>query len=227
MAENNSNILAEINRTNSKRNSKTLLFSSGMPGEGNTSVVVNLATAFAVEGKKVLLIDANFRKPDIDTIFAKTSEHTNLTEHPDSGLSGLLTDDSSFEEVVRSTDIEGLDIIGAGPLPASPTELLATPRMRQLIKQQRENYDYVLIDGPPVLLVSDTKMLANSVDGVMLVFNAETTHRGAAQRAIRELTAADTGIIGCVLFAVKSLKGGYFREQFKSYRQYQKVQVAG
>jgi len=84
----------------------------------------------------------------------------------------------------------------------------------------------MLVDGPPVLLVSASKMLARVVDGTVLVFNAGTTRRGAAQRTIRELKEAKATIVGCVLFAVQAMKGGYFREQFKSFRKYQKLQLA-
>jgi len=95
-----------------------------------------------------------------------------------------------------------------------------------LLKEQRGNYDYVIIDGPPVLLVSEAKMVARSADGTVLVFNAAATRRGAAQRTISELKDVDARIVGCVLLAVKTLKGGYFREQFKSYQEYLKAQVA-
>jgi Mrp family chromosome partitioning ATPase len=84
----------------------------------------------------------------------------------------------------------------------------------------------VIIDGPPILLVSDAKLLARLVDGTVLVFNAAATSRGAAQRTIRELREVNATIVGCVLFAVTAMKGGYFREQFKSYRKYQKLQLA-
>ena len=92
--------------------------------------------------------------------------------------------------------------------------------------QERESYDYVIVDGPPVLLVSVSKMLAKLADGTVLVFNAGSTRSGAAQRTIRELKEVNATIVGCVLFAVQAMKGGYFREQFKSYRKYQKLQLA-
>jgi Mrp family chromosome partitioning ATPase len=98
--------------------------------------------------------------------------------------------------------------------------------MEELIKEQRESYDYVIIDGPPVLVVSDAKVLATFVDGTVLVFNAGATRKGAAQRTIRELKEVNATIVGCVLFAVKAMKGGYFQEQFKSYMKYQKLQLA-
>ena len=98
--------------------------------------------------------------------------------------------------------------------------------MEELIKQQRESYDYVIVDGPPVLLVSDAKVLAKFVDGTVLVFNAGATRRGAAQRTIREMKEINATIVGCILFAVKAMKGGYFQEQFRSYQEYQKLQLA-
>jgi Mrp family chromosome partitioning ATPase len=98
--------------------------------------------------------------------------------------------------------------------------------MERLIKQQGVSYDYVIIDGPPVLLASEAKMLARCVDGTILVFNAAATRRGAAGRTISELRQVNAEILGCVLLGVKTLKGGYFREMFESYREYQPA-VAG
>jgi Mrp family chromosome partitioning ATPase len=98
--------------------------------------------------------------------------------------------------------------------------------MDQLIKNQRENYEYIIFDSPPVLLVSDAKILAKFTDGTVLVFNAGATRRGAALRTIRELGQVNATILGCVILAVKAFKGGYFEEQFKYYQEYQKLQLA-
>jgi len=205
---------------------RTLLVSSGAAGDGKTSVAVNLATAFIAENKKVLLIDANFRRPGLQTIFPKPAAQDEQVRQSEFGLSSLLTGLCSYEDAKRSDVIEGLDIIDSGPLPSNPSELLGSYRMEQLIKDRRKNYDYIIVDSPPVLLVSDAKVLAKIVDGTVLVFNAAATRRGAAQRTIRELRAVDAKIVGCVLFAVKALKGGYFHEQFRSYQEYQKLQLA-
>jgi len=206
---------------------KTLLVSSGMPGDGKTSVAVNLSTTFVATDKKVLLIDANFRQPHLHTLFPKV-ETKDSTEHFDFGLSSVLTHQCTSDEAVRATDIEGLDIIDCGPLPANPAELLGSMRMEELLAKQQKKYDYIIIDGPPVLLVSDAKVLAGLVDATLLVFHAAETSRGAAQRTIRELKQVNARIAGCVLFAARSIKGGYFHEQFKSYRKYQKkTQLAG
>jgi len=206
---------------------KTLLVSSGMAGDGKTSVAVNLSTTFVATDKKVLLIDANFRQPHLHKLFAKV-ETKDSTEHFDFGLSSVLTHQCTSDEAVRATDIEGLDIIDCGPLPANPAELLGSMRMEELLAKQQKKYDYIIIDGPPALLVSDAKVLAGLVDATLLVFHAAATSRGAAQRTIRELKQVNARIAGCVLFAARSIKGGYFHEQFKSYRKYQKkAQLAG
>jgi len=218
-------------RTNLKLSSlaeslKLLLVTSGAAGDGKTSVAINLAETFVAENKQVLLIDANFRKPTLHSIFPKQELESEANEQPEFGLSILLAGLCGYREIIRPSGIEGLSIIDAGPLPTNPTELLGGAQMNQLLKHQRQNFDYIIIDGPPVLLVSDAKLLAKVVDGTILVFNAAKTRRGAAQRTIRELREADTKILGCVLVAVKAIKGGYFREQFRSYREYEKLQLA-
>lgn len=219
-------------RTNLKlssamQSSKVLLVSSGMAGDGKTSVAVNLATAFVAEDKKVLLIDANFWRPNLHKIFPKEQIRGQTVEQFDEyGLSTFLMGQCGPEEVIRSSGIEQLDIIDSGKLPSNPAELLGGVKLQELVGRQRENYDYVIIDSPPILLVSGAKVLTKAVDGTVLVFNAQATRRGAAQRTIRELKEVDAVIVGCVLFAVQAMKGGYFQEQIKSYQEYQKLQLA-
>lgn len=217
-------------RTNLKlsqpESTKVILVTSGMGGDGTTTVAVSLAQAFVAENKKVLLIDTNFRRPGLQTVFPRATANGPEAERPEFGLSSLLMGLCSYEDAVRPNVIEGLDVVECGPLPYNPGELLGGQRMEQLIKDQRDRYDYVIVDSPPVLLVSDAKVLAKLADGALLVFNAGTTRRGAAQRIIRELREVNAPIIGCVLMAVEALKGGYFQEQFKSYQKYGELQVA-
>jgi len=207
------------------QSTKTLLVTSGAAADGKTSVAVNLATTLVADDKKVLLIDANFRRPNLHNIFPRRPGPGG-SEKEDFGLSNLLLRQCDDASVVRASGIEGLNVIESGRMPANPAELLGGPRLEQLIRQQRQNYDYVILDGPPVLLASETKILARCTDGTILVFNAAATRRGAAIRTILELRAVDATITGCVLLGVKTLKGGYFREQFRSYRQYQQLQLA-
>ena len=205
---------------------KTILVTSGMPGDGKTSTAVNLATTFVAAGKKVLLIDGNFRQPNLHTLFPKLLSNNMGTRGYDFGLSSVLMNQCASKEAIRSSEIEDLDIIDCGPIPANPAELLSGPRMEELLQEQRKKYDHIIIDVPPVLLVSDAAVLAGLVDATLVVFNAAATSRGAAQRTIRELGDVGANIVGCVLFAARTIKGGYFQEQFKSFRKYQKAQLA-
>ncbi len=207
---------------------ETMLISSGMTADGKTSVAANLAATFVSTGKKVLLIDANFRKPDLKKIFPKVKSLDSNAASLELGLSSILMNQCPADKAIRSSGIKSLHIIDTGPLPANPAELLGSERMEDLLAGLRKNYDHIIIDGPPILLVSDAKVLASIVDSTILVFNADTTRRGAAQRTIRELVNVNAGIGGCVLFAAKAIKGGYFQQQYKSYRKYQKkAQFAG
>ena len=205
---------------------KTILVTSGMAGDGKTSTAVNLATTFVAAGKKVLLVDGNFRQPNLHTLFPKTHINNSGAVHLDLGLSSVLMRQCDSSEAVRSSEIEGLDIIDAGPIPANPAELLSGALMEELLKGLRKKYDHIIIDGPPVLLVSDATVLAGLVDATLVVLNAAATSRGAAQRTIRELEDVNATIVGCILFAARAIKGGYFQKQYKSYRKYQKAQLA-
>jgi len=201
---------------------RTLLVTSGMTGDGKTSVAANLAASFVASGRNVLLIDANFRKPKLHKLFGR-EETGDLHESFDFGLSSVLTHQCAPGEAVRPSGVEGLDIVDCGPAPANPAELLGSARMVELLREQRRNYDYIIIDGPPVLLVSDSKVLARLVDAAVLVFNADATPRGAARRAVRELREVEANVVGSILFGARSIKGGYFQEQFKSYKKYHKT----
>jgi capsular exopolysaccharide synthesis family protein len=204
---------------------KTLLVTSPAAGDGKTSVAVNLAGTMLYENKRVLLIDANFRRPSSGHLFPHTETNGSVSEHIDFGLSNYLMGQCGDEkEIIRPSGIEGLDVIDSGPLPANPAELFDNPRMKQLLEHSKQTYEYVIIDGP-ALLVSDARILASQVDGTLVILNAAGTHRGTARRVLRELQEVHANTVGTVLFAVKSRKGGYFREVYRSYQEYQRVPV--
>lgn len=204
---------------------KTLLIASGDAGDGKTSVACNLASAFVAKYEKVLLIDANLRQPSLHLAFPRSNaDDAGGQRRP--GLTSLLTGQCDSHEAIRPSAVEGLDLIYAGPPTPNPAELLASHRMRELIESVLNSYDRIIIDSPPVLLVSDVKILARLVDATLLVFNAATAKRGAAQRTIFELQEVGANVVGCVLFAAEAMKGGYFRQQFRAYRKYLKPQSA-
>jgi len=204
---------------------KTLLVTSGRAGDGKTSVAVNLSATLVAEDKKILFIDTNFRRPSTATLFPRTEADGSVAEHVDFGLSNYLMGQCEYDDVVRTSGIEGFDIIDSGPLPSNPAEILGSANMTKLLEKSRELYDSVVIDGPP-LLISDAKILAAQADGTIVVFNAAATRRGAAQRTLRELRDINANLIGGVLVGVRSMKGGYFQEVYRSYQAYQQIQVA-
>lgn len=205
------------------QDTKVIFVSSCGPGEGKTTVSINLATALIATGKKVLLIDSNLWRSMIHKAFPKSglSDRCDLKAKSDIGLSNYLSGEVSAEQIIRSSGLDGFDVIDSGPVPGNPNEAVASNSMIQLISGQRNNYDHIIIDGPPLLLVSGAKVLAQDSDGIILVFNADLTRRGAAQRAVRELKEINVNLIGCVLVGARALKGGYFQQQFKVYRKYQ------
>jgi len=197
---------------------KTILVTSGYAGDGKTCTASNLATTFVAEGNRVLFIDANLRRPTSRVVFPPVSSETQF------GLTNLLAGQCQASQAIRSSGIEGLDVLDSGMLTRNPTELLGTPLMRQLLAELERSYDHVVIDGPPVLIVSEAKLLAALARSTVLVINATSTTRGTAARALRELVAIHANVVGCMLMQARSLKGGYFDQLVRSYEEYHAAQ---
>ncbi|MHB0946478.1 MAG: tyrosine-protein kinase family protein, partial [Sedimentisphaerales bacterium] len=212
-------IKANLRLSAQAESQKVILVASGSAEEGRTTVAANMATTFAAGEKRVLFIDANFRRPTSYKIFPDSNEIGELDVHNE-GLSGYLTGLHSIEQTIRQTGLEGMDVIDSGALPENPAEFLSGGKMTELIKYAQVHYDRVIIDGPP-MIVSDAKALASQADGTILVFNTAITRRGTAKRIVRELKENNTNILGAVLIGVRLLKGGYFHELLESYTEYQ------
>lgn len=188
-----------------------LMVSSPSGGNGKTTVATNLAISIALSGRRVLLIDANFRRPALPRIFPQIRPE---------GLSNILIGQSRLSDLVTGTAVPGLDVLGSGPTPPNPAELLGSSYLRDLVVDARSRYDQVIFDGPPVLLVSDAMVLAGAVDGVLLVCQYRTTSRGALQRARSQLDAINSRIFGAVLNMVETRAGGYFRKHYREFYEY-------
>jgi polysaccharide biosynthesis transport protein len=198
---------------------KSILVTSGQAGEGTTCAASNLAETFAAEGKRVLFVDANLRRPTSRTTFPPISGDA---VH---GLGDVLAGQCQLVAAIRSTGLEGFDVLDAGTPTRSPAELIGSQAMRQVLVELERTYDHIIIDGPPVLLVSEAKTLASMVRSTVLVFSATSTTRGAAGRTIRELGEIHANVVGCMLMQARSLKGGYFQELYKSYEDYHSGQL--
>jgi len=188
-----------------------LMVSSPSGGNGKTTVATNLAISIALSGRRVLLIDANFRRPALPRIFPQIRPE---------GLSNILIGQSRLSDLVTGTAVPGLDVLGSGPTPPNPAELLGSSYLRDLVVDARSRYDQVIFDGPPVLLVSDAMVLAGAVDGVLLVCQYRSTSRGALQRARAQLDAINSRVFGAVLNMVETRAGGYFRKHYREFYEY-------
>ncbi len=191
---------------------KTILIASAQPEDGRSTVAGNLAIALAQSGRKILLIDANLRRPAIHQIFGQAMR---------SGLSDLLIGEQTLEQCVVPTDMANLSYLSAGRLPPNPAELLDSEPWRKCLREATSQYDQVIIDSAPILVASDALVVATSVDGVILVVRAKINSRGIAKRASLLLEDVGARVFGTVLNAVQSTRGGYFREELRRYYDYQ------
>jgi capsular exopolysaccharide synthesis family protein len=170
--------------------SQVIQFTSPTTGEGATVALANVAVALASTGKRVLVVDANMRCP---------MQHHLLGVGDGQGLSELLADQAELTEVISSTSVANLDLLAAGTAPPHPAELLAMPRFDQLIKSLRDRYDFVLIDTPSILDVSDGLAVTQQVDGVVLVIATNADAVTVSQQAIGLLERFDARVIGTIV----------------------------
>lgn len=189
-----------------------ILVTSPSGDNGKTTVATNLAISIALSGRRVLLVDANFRRATLPAIFPNMRQE---------GLSNILIGQGQLRDYVTQSQVPGLDVLGAGPIPPNPAELLGSSYLRDVIVDARARYDQVIFDGPPVLLVSDAMVLAGAVDGCLLVCEYRRTSRGALQRSRSNLEAINARIFGAVLNKVEGRRGGYFRKSYREFYAYQ------
>lgn len=181
---------------------RSLLMTSATPGEGKTTTVANLAVAFAQNGSRVCLVDADLRRPMVDKIFG-TDNWT--------GLTTLLLDGSNMEKCFRETEVPGLTVLPSGPMPPNAAEMLGLARMTRLLTTLEERYDMVLVDAPPVLAVADAAVLAPKVGGVVMVVRSGHVAHQLAARAKLALEAVHAKVLGAVLEAATLEAGqGYY-----------------
>lgn len=190
---------------------RSLLISSSQPGEGKTTISLNLAISLTQLGQRVLLVDADMRRPCV---------HKALDIKDGSGLVSYLAGQQQWQAIVQPTVIEGLDVITCGPVPPNPAELLSSERMRTLLREAMAEHEFVLLDSPPLLNVADARILAAVAEGVVLVVQGGATPRELAQRA--QALAGDVGanVIGVVLNNLDVRADGYYYYRHYRYDYY-------
>lgn len=172
---------------------KSFCITSSSQGEGKSITMLNLAITFAETGQKVLLIDADLRRPAIARL---------LVENAAPGLSNVLAGLATEEESIRKDIYPNLDVLLSGDIPPNPSELLGSERMLELIQKLSDRYDYILVDTPPVNIVSDACVVANMLDGVLLLARQGRSRKESLKRAVNHLKLTNANLLGCVFNGV-------------------------
>lgn len=195
---------------------KSILVTSSQPSEGKSTTSIAIATGIARLGRTVALLDVDLRRPVLHRAIASLD---GANTH---GISSLLTAQGSIDDVLRDTDIENLKIITSGPIPPSPTELLSSNRMLQLLDELTGRFDVVILDSPPVLGLADAPLMAALIEGVVMVIQSDRSRRGSLKASLRRLRDMRATILGGVLtkFDPTNLSNRYSEYYGYNYYQY-------
>lgn len=190
---------------------RSLVVSSAMPGDGKSTVTLNLAQAAAAMGQRVLLVDADLRRPQV---------HRRLSLFNGQGLANLITNtDLPLEDVVQASGLEEkLSIVTSGQRPPDPSRLLSSETMKRLNQKLLASFDLVIYDTPPLLGLSDASLLSNLCDGLILVVGLGQTDRGAFKRSLETIKTGRSPLLGVVANAVKQAPGYRYYDYYYSYR---------
>ncbi|MEK3991749.1 CpsD/CapB family tyrosine-protein kinase [Robertmurraya sp. FSL R5-0851] len=183
-------IRTNIHFLNEHEKNNLLVVSSPGRSEGKSTIIANTAISIAQQKEKVLLIDGNLRNPSIHQLFKVSNEV---------GLTDVLSDKTPFCEAITKCNIDNLDLLTSGPIPLDPAELLESEKMKELLSHIKPLYDLILVDSPSVLEVTDTKVLANLCDGVILVVQKAKTKLEAALESKKVLEFAKSPLVGVIV----------------------------
>jgi len=179
------------------------MVTSPEPADGKSTTALNLSIVLAQQGKRVLLVDTDLRKPSIHYSF----QASNIV-----GLTNILTKETDLEGAISNTFVPNLEILTSGDIPPNPSELLNSKAMEKLMQELENRYDYIVYDTPPVLAVTDAQIIANRCDGVVMVVASGKTHKERALKAKELLEKAKSRILGVVVNGVESKKTEYYSQ---------------
>lgn len=191
---------------------KVMLVTSGKQSEGKTTLSSNLAISFAQDGNRTLVLDADLRRPGLSTLFS-VPENT-------PGLAHVLMGQNTLEDALQLTEITNFYVLPVGLIPPNPAELLNSQKMIALINTLRAHFDTIIIDGPPVLPVTDSLILSRLVDGIVLVVRAEKTVKEIPQQAVKRLDQVQANILGLIANGVDTRKNYYYSGYYKDVYSY-------
>lgn len=187
---------------------QSIMVTSSGPGEGKSTTASNLAVVMSEGGNKTILIDCDQRKPRQHKVFGVSNQH---------GLSDILAGKAQFEEAVQQTGVENLDILTTGTRPPNPSELLASSKMQKFVEDLKQKYEYIIIDTPPIIAVTDAQLIASYADGSLLVVASAQAEREAAIKAKELLEKVNAKIIGVVLNKLELQEKGYYGYYYHYY----------
>lgn len=190
---------------------QTIALTSCTPNEGKSTTIANLAVVLTQAGKSVLLIDCDMRNPTV---------HKNFNLSNKVGLSSCISMGTALSDAVQKTSIEGLYALTGGVIPPNPSELLGSEQMKNVLQRAKEQYDYVLIDTPPVMPVTDALIVGRFVDGMILVIASAEVKVEMARDVKNQLVNAGANILGVVLNKVRSEHHGYGYGYYYYYGNY-------
>ncbi len=195
----------------SQTNEKTITVSSSVAGEGKSTTAINIAVAFSQLGCRVLLIDADMRKPSV---------HKKLRISNEKGLSSILVGFEKLEETTHSIN-QNFDVITSGPTPPNPSELLGSDQMEQLLAKLNTMYDYVILDTPPVNIVPDALVVAPKTSGIVFVVQDYITPHAYFQKALGSIEFAGVKLLGVILNGSNNKTNKKYRYKYRyKYNQY-------
>ncbi|MBC2370201.1 CpsD/CapB family tyrosine-protein kinase [Listeria booriae] len=187
-------------------NMQTILVTSPEPGSGKSTIAANLAIVYAQQGKKILLIDGDLRRPTVHKAFGK-----NML----CGLSSVLSNQIDLSEVCQTTDIENLSVLTSGAIPPNPNEMLNSNKMTAVLADLKQQYDFIIIDTPPVTIVSDALVISKNVDGIILVTRYGITLKDKIKQAIEVINITHVPVLGTVLNGVSDKKDNYYHHVYE------------
>lgn len=179
---------------------RSILVTSVSPQDGKSTNAANLAVVLAQDGNKVILIDCDLRKPVLHKIFQLENKQ---------GLTNCLLQKIEVEQLAHTGMVDNLTILTSGPIPPNPAEILGSDRIKSLLPALKEKFDYVIIDAPPIMAVTDASIISAQVDGVLMVVNYGVTRNDLAREAQEQIKKANANLIGVILNKVKMDDHGY------------------
>jgi capsular exopolysaccharide synthesis family protein len=192
-----------------------VIVTSALQSEGKSFTAVNLAISYAQAEQRVLLIDCDLRRPKINRLLSLSNPV---------GLTNLLLQPDLRDKAILHSQVSGLDVILSGDIPPNPSELLGSQRMKELLSDLRSQYDYIVLDVPPVNMVTDAVVLAPQSDGVIFVVRMNQTEKGALIRAVEQMKYTQVRILGTVLNGIDLEGSGYgygkYRRKYGRYGRY-------